>query len=160
MRTHMCQVDEPDTCTVERNAGVIGNRAVTREPPRSPGSSDHVPRTSATHVLTTVVPVPGTTGPVVASPTPSSSIVRTTSSPSLTNRMSTFLARPWVLRDGLAVVVEDPFVPRLAGDCGVGGKPLLADSAEERRHAVVVVLAPFLERVMMAAGTLEPQAEE
>ncbi len=37
---------------------------------------------------------------------------------------------------------------------------LAADLREERREAVVVLLAPLLERMVMAAGTLNPQAEE
>src|SRR5207237_8635637 len=37
---------------------------------------------------------------------------------------------------------------------------LASDAREERRHAVVILLAPFLERMVVAAGTLDPQAEE
>ena len=37
---------------------------------------------------------------------------------------------------------------------------LAADPREERREAVVILLAPFLERMMMAAGALNPQPEE
>ena len=38
--------------------------------------------------------------------------------------------------------------------------PLAADLGEERREAVVVLLAPLLERMVVAAGALNPQAQE
>src|SRR5690606_30643916 len=57
-----------------------------------------------------------------------------------------------------AFVVEDP----LLGRAGVSsaGEVLAADAAEEGGEAEVVVLAPLLEWVVMAAGALNPQAQE
>ncbi len=37
---------------------------------------------------------------------------------------------------------------------------LAADLGEKRREAVVILLAPFLERMMVTAGALDPQAEK
>src|SRR5207249_1287447 len=57
-----------------------------------------------------------------------------------------------------AVAEVDDFLA--AGDRGRDALPLAADAAEERGEAVEVVLAPHLERVVVAPRAVEPHAEE
>ena len=57
----------------------------------------------------------------------------------------------------LIVNGEDALVPHLVVAVD---DVLAADPAEERGHAVVVVLAPLLKRMMVAAGTLNSQTQE
>ena len=67
---------------------------------------------------------------------------------------------PRVLSLSDLLVVEDAFVAEVpvAGTDFRDG--LFADRAEESSQTVVVVLAPFLERMMVTAGALDSRAEE
>ncbi len=76
-----------------------------------------------------------------------------------TSRLQIFFG-PRVLSLSDLLVMEDAFVAEVSVAGTNLRHSLLTNRAEEGGQTVVVVLAPLFEWVVMAAGTLDPRAEE